>query len=403
MRCPRCGRESNNVDRCDACGATLATSVQAETAIGVLTPPPVVRIHDLGRVDRDASEDKGLPRKVPLWPQCTASARKSLRLFDIREALTAALPARFLLSLLGLPLANPVLSKGDIMSTTRRGSFPVPLLRNLAAVASLCAVLLAALPAGAQAHQPLAFFKNYFITGDYAVVGKSLWRKGVNGVAAADIPSLGSGGVPEDADIVAAFLYVQTAESVQGSGIDNATFLGYDLGPFTPAPGSEPGSGTFAKPLVAWENAPTPCWSVAIPGGRRLMTYRVDVLRFLPIDPGTKKQSLDTVHHITVPDAGRLFGDDDESCRETTPSPLPRALGASLLVVYREPVYQGQPMPLSSIVIYDGAYTKRAFAKPMVQPITGFYQASVDTQPAAKMTHIVGDGARLLSEQVLLG
>ena len=28
---------------------------------------------------------------------------------------------------------------------------------------------------------PLRFFKNYFVTGDYAVAGKSLWRKGING------------------------------------------------------------------------------------------------------------------------------------------------------------------------------------------------------------------------------
>jgi hypothetical protein len=285
--------------------------------------------------------------------------------------------------------------KENIMSVTRRGSFPVPLLRNLAALASLCTVLLAALPAQAQAQQPLSFFKNYFITGDYAVRGASLWRKGVNGTAVADIPSLASGGVPANADIVAAFLYVQTAESVRGSGIEHAKFLGFDLGPYTDPVLGTPGSGTYAKPLVAWENAPTPCWSVAVPGGRRLMTYRVDVLRFLPIDPITKKQDLTTPHRVSVPDAGRLFGDDDESCRETTPTSLPRALGASLVVVYRDPA-----MPFSAVVIYDGAYTKRALGK-MVQPIEGFYQSSL-TAPAAKMTHIVGDGRLFLSEQVLL-
>ncbi len=282
------------------------------------------------------------------------------------------------------------------MSDTRRGPFQVPRVRNLAALASLCTVLLAAVPAQAQA-PPLSFFKNYFITGDYTVRGVSLWRKGVDGKAVAVIPKLGGpGGVPPNADILAAFLYVQTAESVQGSGIDHATFLGNDLGPFTEPGSAEPGSGTFAKQLVGWENAPTPCWSVAVPGGRKLMTYRVDVLRFLPIDPRTGKQDLNTTHRISVPDAGRLFGDDDETCRETRATPLPRALGASLVVVYRDPA-----MPYSAVVIVDGAYTKRALAK-MVQPITGFFQASLTT-PAAKMTHIVGDGRWFLSEQVLLG
>ncbi len=298
--------------------------------------------------------------------------------------------------LYSIALTKLVHKTGGSMSDSRCGWFPIPCLRNLAALASFCIVLLVALPAPAQ-QPPLSFFKNYFITGDYVVRGVSLWRKGVNGTAVAVIPKLGGpGGVSPNADILAAFLYVQTAESVQGSGIEHAKFRGHDLGPFTDPGSPDPGSGTFAKPLVSWENAPTPCWSVNVPGGRRLMTYRVDVLRFLPINPATGKQDLNTPYGVSVPDAGRFFGDDDESCRETTASPLPRALGASLVVVYRDPA-----MPYSAVVIYDGAYTKRALGK-MVQPIAGFYQSSL-TAPAAKMTHIVGDGRLLLSEQVLLG
>jgi len=273
------------------------------------------------------------------------------------------------------------------------------LVRRLASVFVLGAVLVVALPA--QAQEPLSFFKNYFTTGDYTVRGVSLWRKGVDGTAVAYIPPLGKlggpGGVSDHADILAAFLYVQTAESVQGSGIDHATFFGSDLGPFIAAGSTEPGSGTFAKPLVAWENAPKPCWSVAVPLGRKVMTYRVDILRFLPIDPDTGKLDLKKKFKVTVPDAGGIFGDDDENCRETRPSNLPRAIGASLLVVYRDPT-----KPFSAIVIYDGAYKKPGLAK-MVQPITGFYQSSTDMKPAAKMSHIVGSGRLLLSEQVLLG
>jgi len=265
------------------------------------------------------------------------------------------------------------------------------LARRLASVFVLGAVLVVALPA--QAQEPLTFFKNYFVTGDYTVRGVSLWRKGVNGTAVVQIPPLA---VPRNTDILAAFLYVQTAESVEGSGIEHAKFAGFDLGPYVDPILGTAGSGTYAKPLVAWQNAQTPCWSVNVPGGRRLMTYRVDVLRFLPVDSETGKYNLSAPLALTVPDAGRLFADDDESCKETIRSPLPRALGASLLVVYRDPT-----MPLSAIVIYDGAYTKRALAT-MVQPIRGFYQAS-NSAPSAKMTHIVGDGQLLLSEQVLLG
>ena len=87
-------------------------------------------------------------------------------------------------------------------------------------ISSVLFAALAAQPAQAQ-QDGLSLFKNYFITGDYVVRGTSLWRKGVNGKAVADIPKLGGAdGVTPDADIVAAFLYIQTAEKIQGSGID---------------------------------------------------------------------------------------------------------------------------------------------------------------------------------------
>lgn len=76
------------------------------------------------------------------------------------------------------------------------------LLKGPTALFSLGFVLLCA-QAG-QGQEPLTFFKNYFVTGDYAVRGTSLWRKGVNGVAKSDISI---SGVPEDnVDVEAAFL-----------------------------------------------------------------------------------------------------------------------------------------------------------------------------------------------------
>ena len=274
--------------------------------------------------------------------------------------------------------------------------FAIPGRSMTRVVTRFCLAFLVMFPHAAAAQEPLSFFKNYFVTGDYSVRGVSLWRRGINGRATAVIPPLGGvDGVPPTADILAAFLYVQTAEKVRGSGIHNARFTGHDLGPFTAAGSSEPGSGTFAKALVNWDAAPTPCWSVAYPGGRKLMTYRVDVLRFLPIDPNTGKQSLITPHQIVVPDAGLLFGDDDEGRTESGNSALPRAIGASLVVVYRK-----AGMPYAGIVINDGAFTKRAFST-MSQPISGFYEASA--APSAKMTHIVGDGRPFFSERVYAG
>ena len=246
--------------------------------------------------------------------------------------------------------------------------------------------------------EPLSFFKNYFITGDYVVRGTSLWRKGVNGKAVVDIPKLGGAdGVTPNADLVAAFLYIQTAEKIQGSGIDHVKFgktpktgkpfFANDFGPFYATGSTIPGSGTIAKALN-WDAATLPCWSILFPGGgRRLVTYRTDVLRFLPIDPATGKQALNTSFRVSVPDTGIDFGDDEEESRERTDKTGPRAVGVSLVVVYRD-----SAKPFKSIVIYDGGFTKRAFAT-MNQTVQGFYDASTGSPVAksARMTHIVGD------------
>ena len=177
-------------------------------------------------------------------------------------------------------------------------------------------------------------------------------------------------GVPKGADILAAYLYVQTAETDRWSGIDHATFNGYDLGP---------GSSSLAKALN-WELATTPCWTVAYPGGRRLVTYRADVLRFLPIGPnGTCRRASSSRAGRTlveVPDSGTAFGDVNEGGTESGGGSGPRAIGASLVVVYRD-----SAMPFKAIVIYDGGFKKTAFAT-MNQKIAGFYQASATpTQP----------------------
>jgi hypothetical protein len=224
----------------------------------------------------------------------------------------------------------------------------------------------------------LNHFKNYFLTGDYIVGGTSLWRKGASGRAKETIEV---SGVPGGVDVVAAFLYVQTAEIVQWSGIDHARFNGVDLGA---------GSASMAKALN-WDAATRPCWSVNWGGGRRLVTYRADVLRFLPIGEDGKTNA-NGAHLLEVPDYGVAFPDGDEGEVERGGHPGPRAVGASLVVVYRD-----STQPLRGIVIRDGAATKNAFAT-LTLPIPGFYQASL--QPAAKLTALAGDGREFLSERV---
>jgi hypothetical protein len=229
---------------------------------------------------------------------------------------------------------------------------------------------------------PLKFFKNYFLTGDYSVAGVSLWRKGVNGVASANIAIAG---FPEDnVDVEAAFLYVMTAENTQGSGIDHANFEGYDLGP---------GTSSIAKALN-WDNPAPTCWSFLCGGTRRIITYRADVLRFLPVKSNGKLR-INGLHSIKVPDSGHwVASDDDEADKELSTELGPRAYGATLVLVYRDP-----RMPLKAIVIYDGAFTKRALAT-MVQPIQGFYQSTATSNTIGRLAPIVGDGQLLLSEKL---
>ncbi len=255
-------------------------------------------------------------------------------------------------------------------------------------------VIIALMCAGtAQAQTPpLKFFKNYFLTGDHLARGVSLWRKGgLDGKASVNISV---SGVPSGADVVAAFLYIQTAERVQWSGINHVKFRGNDLGP---------GGSSLAKALN-WNDATAPCWSVNFPGGRRLVTYRADVLPYFPLDttgtadtnPSFGKLKVNGLHRLIVPDFGIQFGDDDEGGIERVNHLGPRAIGASLVIIYRDPT-----KPFRSIVIYDGGSTKRALAT-MTQPLQGFYQSSTLADPIASLSMVVGDGRPFLSEKVLL-
>ena len=253
----------------------------------------------------------------------------------------------------------------------------------------LAAALVLGAPTEARAEDALHFFKNYFTTGDYLVSGKSLWRKGSGGIATVDISI---SGVPANAEILAALLYVQTAEHEgnQWSGIAHARYRG----PGVQGPGTDlgPGNHSLAKALN-WDAATAPCWSVAAPGRRRLVTYRADVLPFVPLDPTTGRHIVLGSHRVQVPDSGALFNDDEEGSRERG-GMGPRAVGASLVIVYRDPA-----QPYRAIVIYDGGRTKPAL-KTMTQTIQGFYAASAT--PSARMTTIVGDGRSFLSERVRL-
>ena len=242
----------------------------------------------------------------------------------------------------------------------------------LAGIAGLLLLSPVVAPASAQT-DALSFYKNYFVTGDYAVAGVGLRGLGVNGLATGTIQI---SDVPADADVVAAFLYwqvVTTNKLGPDSGSLPVTFRGYPL---------KSADGPFGKVLGA---GTPPCWSsggsTGSSGGAKLtFTYRADVLRFFDIaDNG--KFSVNGAHQVQVPDSG------------SSGSGVPLAMGASLVVIYRT-----SGLPLSAIVLYDGGYTLDNATRTMSQTIRGFYQPGSAT---AKMTHIVGSGQLNKSEQLL--
>src|SRR5260221_8979683 len=111
----------------------------------------------------------------------------------------------------------------------------------------------------AQQTTPLTFENNYFVTGDYVVAGVGLRGLGVNGFAKKqftmpDANSVPATGVPQGADIVAAFLYWATVESSQ------TAFAGQN-GFFRPVFAGGPATGyPMTGVLLGNPNAPV-SWS----------------------------------------------------------------------------------------------------------------------------------------------
>ncbi len=163
-------------------------------------------------------------------------------------------------------------------------------LRRPAALFSL-GVMLCFAQSGGQAQDlpesdgPLTFFKNYFITGNYVASGGGFSGEGSTAEAHFEIS-----GVPPNVDILAAFLYVQTAESAPLQGISGATFNGLPL---------DSGEGSIAKAL----GTSSACFTVG--EGVNLVTYRADVLRLLPLGENGKHDVNDDVRCGGA--SGRVF------------------------------------------------------------------------------------------------
>ena len=134
--------------------------------------------------------------------------------------------------------------------------------------------------------------------------------------------------VPQDADILAAFLASGTVTNGNPTAI-SAKFRGIDVSAYAVQIGeSDPNPST------------APCWAKQGGGTALLTTWRVDVLKFLPLgtvvgQPNYGKRLVNDTdltdhgkspHSVSLPDSG-------------TGNQLPESAGAGIVAVYRHPDY----------------------------------------------------------------
>jgi hypothetical protein len=242
-------------------------------------------------------------------------------------------------------------------------------------------VLMAA-PAGQAQTDALKFENNFFVTGDYVVAG---WRgKTVDpnraGYATGTItipdprqapPTLPVPQpgvvtqVPTGADVVAAYLYWTTVEKNQSAlAGQQAYFRGYGI-MGTPIDTSAP---------VSWSSGG--CSGSSNGNGTTVMqVYRADVRPYLPAD-STGVVQPNTSYTVEFADSG------------SNGNTAPFTLGATIVIIYR---VMGANLPLTAVVLYDGAFAPNNTMSTMNQTLQGFYQPAA-ASALAKMTEIVGNG-----------
>src|SRR5436190_5185152 len=196
------------------------------------------------------------------------------------------------------------------------------LLTRLAAITvSLCA----ATGAGAQTTAPtLPYAGGYLVTGNYTIAGVDVTGASVASGFATGTITLS--GVPENADILAAFLYWETITTTasEAAGVQ-----------FRAASLDITNTAVVRQSSVPLGGSTASCWSSG--GSTLTMTmFRADVLPLFAVQATTGKRLVNGTHVVRLPKRG-------------TGNQTPESAGASLVVVYRDPAE-----PLRKIVLYDG-------------------------------------------------
>ena len=212
------------------------------------------------------------------------------------------------------------------------------------------AAILLPTPLPAQGTPPsLPYSRGFLVTGDYVVGGIDL-REATNPIVSGfSTAPISMSGVPENADILAAYLYwetVTTADIVdpiawetEAAGVQ---FRGFDID---------------VTNVLSAKRTQVPSLGAACFGSGSLSMnmFRADVLRFLPVK----------VDSAGKPTGKRLVNDADLTAQGLDPhtvklpvrdgNGVPESAGASLVVVYRD---QNPNAPLKKVLIYDGNVLK---------------------------------------------
>ncbi len=163
-------------------------------------------------------------------------------------------------------------------------------------------------------------------------------------------------GVPDGADIVAAYLYWEAIENTTLPSSANATFLGYSV------TGLQIGSDVSNYNDGA--NTGT------------LRAYRADVNNYFPLSSGPNPvRTASGNFTVSLPDGGPT-------------QQIPE--GASLVVIYR---VMSPNFPLKSVVLYNGLVTPTATTGQIPQAVQGFYDAVGGASGTGEVTDIYAGSA----------
>jgi cadherin-like protein/Big-like domain-containing protein len=255
-------------------------------------------------------------------------------------------------------------------------------IRAASLIAIGLAVLFAQMGTEAQTGEPLPYSTGYLVAGDYVVGSVDITTS--SGLSATGTIPMAGVPPPEQADIVAAFLYWETIAPSWATPQQIADLVKFRGQPIKSVRVKSKGQALTGSTAA--------CFTAA--GSLTMTMFRADVLRLLPrqLDkngkPTGKLLVNDTdltaaglpLHTVAVPEAGNG-------------NVIPQSAGASLVVVFRDP-----SKPLKKIVVYDGIYIEEQ-GKTTVQNIRGVYQSDPSNKQA-KITHIVGSGAKNPSESL---